>query len=199
MYEVPAYGLKAYALFYSRHGVREVFTQSELDWIVGESMRKKIFSVLLRSGWIKKVSRKEYRCSNPDTIFRQLLDFKVPEIIKQAKKSYAFTGLSAIEIWSDFVYVQRGRERSPYFIKMLKKDLQYWKGFFNRKNIPNYVSRGSTIGEFMVLIPVDKITAVGKEEVQVEPLKTTMKQAKKNEMFAYAYNYMKKKYGTGDG
>lgn len=195
MYEIPNFGLRAYALFYSKYGLRESFTQSELDWIVGPSMKKKIFATLLNSGWLKKVSRKEYKCVTPDTIFTHLLDFRVPEIIKESKKPYAFTSLSAIEIWSDFSYIQRGRERSPYFIKILKKDIQYWKDFFNNKNIPNYINKGSTIGEFIILIPVEKVTSVEKEGIFVETIKRTMNYAKENEMFAYAYNYMKTKYG----
>ena len=31
-----------------------------------------------------------------------LLEFKIPELIKKAKNPYAFTNLSAIEIWSDY-------------------------------------------------------------------------------------------------
>lgn len=198
MYEIPNFGLRAYALFYSKYGLRESFTQSELDWIVSPSMKKKIFATLLNSGWLKKLSRKEYKCVTPDTIFTHLLDFKVPEIIRDSKRSYAFTSLSAIEIWSDFSYVQRGRERSPYFIKILKKDVQYWKDFFNDKNIPNYINEGSTIGEFIILTTVKKIASIEKEGIFVDSLRKTMAQAKNNEMFAYAYNYMKKKYGENN-
>jgi hypothetical protein len=195
MYALPYFGLRAYALFYSKHSSKEPFRQSELDWIVGSSMKKKIFATLLRAGWIKKISRREYKCTNPDTIFTELLDFKVPDLIKNSQKSYLFTGLSAVEIWSDYSYVQRGREKSPYFIKILKKDLKYWKNFFNQNNIPNYIAQGATLGEYVILIPVEKINFVEKDGLKVESLKNTMKQAKKNEMFLYAYNFMKNKYG----
>ena len=194
--EIPQYGLRAYALFYSRHGSREAFRQSELDWIIGESMKKKIFSLLLRAGWIQKKERNTYTCINPDKIFNSLLDFKVPEIIKKAKKKYAFTGLSAVEIWSDYSYVQRGIEKSPYFIKVLKKDLKYWKEFLNMHNIPNYVDMGRTIGEYVIFVPVDKITSEENNGLMVEPLKKAMKIAKENEMYLYAYNYMKNKYSV---
>lgn len=194
--EIPQYGLRAYSLFYSKHGSREAFKQSELDWIVSESMKKKIFSLLLKSGWIKKESRTTYKCIEPEKAIKDLLEFKVPEIIKKAKKPYAFTNLSAVEIWSDYSYVQRGMERSPYFIKVLKKDLGYWKEFWNKNNIPNYIKEGSTIGEYVILMPVDKIKAVEKQGLRVEPLKQTLRIAKENEMYSYAYNYMRRKYGT---
>ena len=193
--EIPSYGLRAYALFFSRHGINEEFSQNELDWIVGQRMKKKIFSLLLNSGWIVKKSKNTYVCLNPQEIFRKILEFKVPKIMKEAKKSYSFTGLSAIEIWSDYSYVQRGIERSPYFINVLRRDLRYWKDFFNEHKIPNYIRKGSTIGEYVILVPVDKIDAVEKNNLNVENLKKTMKMAKENNIYSYAYNYMGRKYG----
>ncbi|MBW2966657.1 hypothetical protein KY342_06150 [Candidatus Woesearchaeota archaeon] len=195
MEEIPQYGLRAYALFYSKYSSRESFKQSELDWIVSQSMKKKIFALLLKAGWINKIKRNKYRCIEPKKIMKGLLEFKVPEIIKMAKKPYAFTKLSAVEIWSDYSYVQRGMERSPYFIKVLKKDIRYWKDFFNKHNIPNYVNEGSTIGEYIILMPVEKIDSIEKNNLKIEPLKETLKTAKENEMYRYAYNYMRKKYG----
>ena len=192
--EIPQYGLKAYALFFARHKDEEEFKQSELDWIVGQSMKKKIFSLLLRAGWVKKQSDNTYICINPEIVINSLLEFKVPQIIKEAEKDYAFTNLSAVEIWSDYSYVQRGIEKSPYFIKVLKKDLKYWKNFFNSHNIPNYVNEGTTIGEYMILIPVQKLNFVEKEGYKVESLKETIKLAKLNEMYLYAYNYIMNKY-----
>ncbi|MBW2984321.1 hypothetical protein KY361_04355 [Candidatus Woesearchaeota archaeon] len=196
MYEIPQYGLRAYSLFYSKHGSREAFKQSELDWIVSQSMRKKIFSLLLKAGWIRKESRDTYKCIEPQKAVRGLLEFRLYDTIVHAKKPYAFTKLSAVEIWSDYSYIQRGIERSPYFIKVLKKDLRYWKDFFNKNNIPNYVNEGSTIGEFVILMPVDKIVSVRKDGLNVEPLKKTLKIAKENEMYEYVYKYMRKKYGA---
>jgi len=194
--EIPNYGLRAYALFFSRHGLHEEFSQSDLDWIVKQSMKKKIFSLLVNSGWIKKASHNFYKCINPEIILRGLLEFKVPQIIKEAKKQYAFTGLSAVEIWSDYSYIQRGREKSPYYIKILKKDLGYWKSFFNRHRIPNYVKVGSTIGEFIILVPVSALNPAKKDEIYVESLQKTEKIAKANSFYAYPYNYMREKYGA---
>lgn len=193
--EIPGYGLRAYALFFSRHGSHESFSQNELDWIVGQSMRKKIFSLLLNAGWIKKSSRNSYVCINPNEIFMSMLGFKVHKIIKEARKEYAFTGLSAVEIWSDYSYVQRGIEKSPYFIKVLRKDLNYWKNFFNKQRIPVYSKEGSTIGEYIILIPVEKIESVEKDGLKVESLKETIRIARLNNFYTYAYNYMRNKYG----
>ena len=156
----------------------------------------KIFALLVRNGWIHKVSSNLYKCVNPEVILKGLLEFKVPQIIKEARKPYAFTGLSAIEIWSDYSYIQRGREKSPYYIKILKKDLKYWKSFFNRYRIPNYVKAGSTIGEFVILMPVDTLKTMEKDEMYVDTLQETAKAAKANSFYSYPYNYMREKYGT---
>ncbi len=193
--EIPQYGLRAYALFFSKHGSREPFKQNDLDWILSESMKKKVFSLLLRNGWIKKQSQNEYTCVNPDVIFNNLLNFKFYDVIKQSEKEYAFTNLSSIEIWSDYSYVQRGIEKSPYFINVLKKDLVYWKQFFSKNDIPYYFNDGSTIGEYAILIPEKSIEYVKKDELKVIPLKKTLRIAKDNKMYLYAYNYMRKKYG----
>lgn len=193
--EIPQYGLKAYALLFSKHGTKGKFRQAELDWIVSESMKKKIFSLLLRHGWIKKNLDNTYSCTNPAEAIRGLLEFRVPQIIKKAQRPYAFTHLSAVEIWSDFSYVQRGIEKSPYFIKVLKKDLKYWKNFFNKEEISNYVSTGTNIGEYVILIPVTKLAFEEKDGWKVDFLRATMNFAETNDIFDYALHYMKNKYG----
>ena len=193
--EIPQYGLRAYALFFSKHDSKEPFTQRELDLILSDSMRKKVFSLLLNNGWIKKQSHNSYTCINPEIIFKNLLNFRIPELMKKSKRDYSFTNLSAVEIWSDYSYVQRGIEKSPYFINILKKDLSYWKDFFNKNSICYYMNEGSTIGEYMILIPRNNIKYVNKDDFKVISLKETLNIAKKNKMHLYAYNYMRNKYG----
>lgn len=193
--EIPQYGLKAYALFFTKHGLNEEFSQSDLDWIVRQSMKKKIFSLLLRSGWIKKASRDKYICISPENAIKGLLEFKVPTIIKKSERKYAFTDLSAIEMWSDYSYVQRGIEKSPYFIKVFKKDLSYWKMFFNKFDIPAYINDGGTIGEYVILKPVNSLRFVEKDGYKVIYLPETIKLASANEIYSYPNNYMRRKYG----
>jgi len=195
--EIPQYCLRAYALFYTRFGTVRQFMQSELDWVVSQPMKKKIFSILLSSNWIRKKSRNAYVCNKPNEIFSHLMDFRVPEIMKNSERKYCFTGLSAIEIWSDYSYVQRDMKRSPYFVNVLKKDLKYWKRFFAENEVPSYDKKGTTIGEFAILIPAEKIASETKNGLKVEPLDKAMKEAKENELYRYAYDYMRRKYGHG--
>ncbi|MDE1810513.1 MAG: hypothetical protein KGH66_00510 [Candidatus Micrarchaeota archaeon] len=197
--EIPQYGLRAYALFFTKHGATEEFGQSDLDWIVGQSMKKKIFSLLLRSGWIRKKSRGTYVCVSPERAVKGLLGFKVPEAVKRAERPYAFAGSSAVEIWSDYSYVQRGVEKSPYFINVLKKDLGYWKKFFSERDIPVYVHEGATIGEYVILNPVDSLKYAMKAGFKVIGLPEASRFANANEAYSYSYNYMREKYGSVTG
>lgn len=192
--EIPQYGLRAYALLFSKHGAQGEFRQSELDWIVSGSMRKKIFSLLLRSGWIAKKSRRSYACNSPSEVITHLLDFRVPDIMKKAKKPYSFTRSSAVEIWSDFSYIQRSREKSPYFVKVLRKDLKYWKQFLSAEEVPYYIGAGTTIGEYIILIPVTKLSATEKDGYHVDSLKETFMYAKGNDIYDYAVHYIRRKY-----
>ncbi len=194
--EIPQYGLKAYALFFTRHGTEEQFRQMDLDWIVGQSMKKKIFSLLLRAGWIQKKSRNSYVCVSPEKAVKGLLDFKVPDTMKTAEKPYAFTGLSAIEIWSDFSYVQRGIEKSPYFVNVLRKDLNYWMSFFSKNDIPFYIDHGAAIGEYVIIRPVSCLKPVQKDGFSVVSLSKAQRIARSNEIYYYAYDYMRRKYGS---
>lgn len=191
--------MRAYALLFSRFGASRPFAQSELDFVFSTPMKKKVFSILLNAGWIRKRDRLNYLCNEPGEVFRHLLDFKVPQMLGKAQKPYAFSGLSAIEVWSDYSYTQRSVERSPYFIRVLRRDLPYWKGFFAAKRVPVYVGKGTSIGEFAILQPAAKLESVEKDGLSVEPLQDAMAEARANEMHYYAYEYMKKKYGRING
>lgn len=192
--EIPRYGMKAYAMLYAKHGTKEKFRQAELDWIVSESMKKKIFSLLLRNKWIKKNTDNTYSCVNPSEAIKTLLEFRVPELLKKAVKDYALTKMSAVEIWSDYSYVQRSVEKSPYFIKILKKDLKYWKSYFNKNSIPCYENQGTTIGEHIILIPVNELNYEEKDGYKTDTLKKAKEYAESNQIYEYAAEYIKNKY-----
>jgi len=193
--ELPQYGLKAYALLFTKHGTNGLFRQSELDWIVSSSMKKKIFSLLLRHGWITKHPSGDYSCTNPNDAIKELMELRVQKILLNSNKPYALTKNSAIELWSDYSYTLRGIEKSPYFIRILEKDLKYWKEFFNKNEVPNYIKSGSTIGEYIILIPVKNLIFEEKDGLKVDKVKDTMNYARLNDIFEYASEYMRKKYG----
>ncbi|MBI4454260.1 hypothetical protein HY636_06470 [Candidatus Woesearchaeota archaeon] len=192
--EIPKYVLRAYALLYTKYGTENRFTQDTLNWVVSSSMRKKIFSVLLNSGWIVKTSKREYMCNDPKTIFSSLFLFKIPEILKTSKKKYYFCKMSAVEIWTDFSYIQRSWEHSPYFIYINKEDLNYWKGFLSKFNMPFFIEEGSFIGEFVILMPRKRLICTTYNHFPVEKLSSCVKFCKNNSLFEYPLAYLKEKF-----
>ena len=174
MIALPPYGLRAYALFYHRHGTRKKFKQNELDGIVSRPMKKKIFTLLVKTGWLEKINRREYRCISPEKIFKNSLKLRVPDLLKSSDLPYALTGPSALELWKDHTGIQRNPANSPYFIKVLNSDVQAWKSYLNHKSIPNYVETGSTIGEFVVLVPATRLRFAKRKGLKVERLWQTV-------------------------
>ncbi|MFH0713983.1 MAG: hypothetical protein V1722_05190 [Candidatus Micrarchaeota archaeon] len=178
MIELPNYGLRAYAFLYSRNGSRSHFKQSELNGIVSLAMKKKIFALLLHSKWIVKSGKRTYRCISPEQAILGLLKPRALEVLKASNLPYVLTGASALQLWDKHTTAQRHRKSKPncpYFIKVLKKDLQEWKNYLNNKSTPNYVENGTTVGDFIVLIPVNSLRFAKKHGVKVERLWETIR------------------------
>ncbi|MDP7180346.1 MAG: hypothetical protein QF824_03690 [Candidatus Woesearchaeota archaeon] len=192
--EIPKYCLRAYGLLYTKYGTMEEFTQDKMNWIVSSSMKKKIFSVLLNSEWIKKKSRRSYVCIGPKTIFTSLFSFKVPDILKKAEKKYCYTQMSSVEIWTDFSYIQRSWEHSPYFIKIEESDIDYWKQFLSKQGIPFFIGQGSFIGEFIILEPKKGLKCSTYKGFLVDTLDTVVKFCQNKSLFEYSLAYLKQKF-----
>lgn len=192
--EIPKYALRAYGLLYTKYGTNEEFSQDSLNWIVSSPMRKKIFSVLLNSGWIIKKSKRKYSCIDPKTIFNSLLSFKIPDILKESDREYCYTKMNAVEIWTDFSYIQRSWEHSPYFIKVKQTDLRYWKEFLSKQGIPFFIKNGTFIGEFIILEPQRELHYSTYNGFPVENLDKVVKFCQNNSLFEYPLAYLKQKF-----
>lgn len=192
--EIPKYALRAYGLLYTKYETREEFSQDSLNWVVSSSMRKKIFSILLNSGWITKKSKRKYICIDPKTIFASLFSFKIPNILKKSEKEYSYTKMSAVEIWTDFSYIQRSWEHSPYFIKIKESDLDYWKDFLSKEGIPFFINNGTFIGEFIILEPQKKLQYSIYNDFPVDDLDSVVKFCQDNSLFEYPLAYLRQKF-----
>jgi hypothetical protein len=160
-------------------------------------MCKKVFHVLTREGWLRRVGRGKYRCVRPEEVFRRQFEFKVPGFLEAAKRPWCFTGASAVEIWTDFSQVQRSWEYSPYFIKVRRRDLLYWKEFFRKRGIGAFVEgAGSAIGEFVVLEPVERLDHVMHGGWPVDRLERVVKFCEHNSStFEYPLACLIRRYG----
>ncbi|MEM2282730.1 MAG: hypothetical protein QXH26_04190 [Candidatus Hadarchaeales archaeon] len=191
---MPDLALKCYALLYTKYGTRE-FSGNSLSWFLSAPMRRKIFHVLAKRRWLERTGRDRYRCIPPGKVLREMFQFKVFEKMKKAKRPWCFTKASAVEIWTDFSYVQRSWEYSPYFIKILKRDLPYWKNFLRSNDISFFVQgAGSAMGEFVVLEPVNRLEWEIRHGFPVDRLKNVVKFCVNRATFEYPLAYLALKY-----
>jgi len=194
---VPTYAQQAYAILYNRFA-DQPFDSNYLAWFLSRSMVKKTLHVLERKNWIKRVKKGSYVCVNPDEVFRDMVQFRVPRLLDEAGKKYAYTGASAVEVWTDHSYIQRSWEHSPYFIKVLRRDMEFWIQYFSEHRINVFVREAMpAIGEFVVLFPGERLESEIYNGEPVDKLSEAAKFCEKNiEAFEYPLAYLKGKFGV---
>ena len=194
---IPTFAQQAYAILYNRFGDQPL-ESNYLDWFLSEGMVKKTLHILEKRHWIQRVRKGSYVCINPDQIFRSMVQFKVPKLLSEARRKYAYTRASAVEVWTDFSYMQRSWEHSPYFVKVLKEDEIFWTQHFRNHKINVFFGEAHpAIGEFVVLFPQEKLEYEVYEDMPVDKLNQVTRFCEKNiETFEYPLAYLKSKFGV---
>ena len=184
-----------YSLLYLKFGDRQ-FGLDSIRWYFSTQMLKKLVFGLVKSGWLQNIRRGVYACVSPKETVAGLFEPKVEGALPQAALKYCFTKASAAEIWGNETYIQRSWEYSPFFVKVLKKDLRKWKQFLDSKEIKFFVENPSnTVGEFVVLVPVVSMKVDFHNEKPIEPLQETIKFCEANkDCFEYVLAYLSNKY-----
>jgi len=192
---VPTYAQEAYAILRSRFG-SDSFPADYLSWFVSRGMVKKTLHMLEHAGWIRRVEKGSYVCRNADEIFRSMVEFRVPRLLSEAGMKYAYTEASAVEVWTDYSYIQRSWEHSPYFVKVLRSDLDRWVSYFRIHKVKVFISRPElAMGEFVILKPADELAIVTHNGLPVDPLKLAVSYSEKNvHTFEYPLAYLKAKF-----
>lgn len=193
---IPIYLQEAYAILFNRFGEGK-FQSNYLNWFLSKSMTKKILHGLERRGWIKRVRRGTYVCKKPNEIVQGLISFRVPTLLKKAGKKYRYTGASSVEIWTDFTYIQRSWEHSPYFINVLKEDVSFLVDYFNKNGINVFIEKAKpSLGEFVVLIPRKRFRVYEHNGEKVDKLDDVVKFCEENiYSFEYPLAYLINKFG----
>ncbi len=179
----------------SRFG-SDSFPADYLSWFVSRGMVKKTLHMLEHAGWIRRVEKGSYVCRNADEIFRSMVEFRVPRLLSEAGMKYAYTEASAVEVWTDYSYIQRSWEHSPYFVKVLRSDLDRWVSYFRIHKVKVFISRPElAMGEFVILKPADELAIVTHNGLPVDPLKLAVSYSEKNvHTFEYPLAYLKAKF-----
>jgi hypothetical protein len=192
---IPNYAQEAYAVLYNKFNENS-FPSSYLNWFVSSSMSKKTFHVLEKAGWIRRIEKGRYVCVNPDKVFKSMIEFKVPRLLEKAGRRYAYTEASAVEIWSDFSFIQRSWEHSPYYVKILQSELKDWLKYFAKHRVNVFVNSAKpALGEFVILKPEKRLRYETHNNLPVEALDKTVRYCERHiDAFEYPLAYMKAKF-----
>lgn len=192
---VPPYAQQAYAILHARFQ-DETFPSDYLARYITQSMVKKTLHTLETAGWIQRIERGTYTCTPPSQIFESMTEFRVPDLLPKAGMPYAYAQASAVEIWSDFTYIQRSWEHSPYHINIRKQDTDQWIDHVRSHRITVYTHEAQpALGEFVILHPKEEVQSEEKNGVPVEPLNTVVQYCEENvDAFEYPLAYMQAKY-----
>jgi len=196
----PTYAQQAYAILYNRFA-DEPFDSNYLAWFLSKSMVKKTLHMLEKKKWVKRVKKGSYVCVSPNEIFKSMARFRVPELLNEARMTYTFTGASAVEVWTDYSYIQRGWEHSPYFVKVQRRDTALWTEYFRKHKVNVFVKEAKpAMGEFVVLYPEERLEFEVHNGQPVDKLDEVARFCEKNiEAFEYPLGYLKKKFGIKTG
>jgi len=192
---VPTYAQEAYAILRSRFA-SDSFPADYLSWFVSRSMVKKTLHTLEHAGWIRRVERGSYVCKNVDEIFRSMVEFRVPTLLSDARMRYAYTEASAVEVWTDYSYIQRSWEHSPYFVRVLSGDLGRWVRYFRKHKVKVFTHKPElAMGEFVVLKPERGFANATHNGLPVDPLESTVSYSEEHiHAFEYPLAYLQAKF-----
>lgn len=192
---VPTFAQEAYAVLRSRFG-GEPFDAAYLSWFISRSMVKKTLHVLEKAGWIKRIDRGRYVCVTPEAVFGLMVQFRVPDLLREAGRPYAYADASAVEVWTDYSYIQRSWEHSPYYVRVLRRDLRFWISYFRARKVKAFVEEPEpALGEFVVLRPQTRLVKREHNGLPVEPLESVVRFCERYvETFEYPLAYFKTKF-----
>lgn len=192
---VPPFAQKAYAILRARFS-DDTFPSSYLARFISENMVKKTLHVLETAGWIRRVERGKYVCNPPDDVFESMIAFRVPELLEEADWPYVLAEASAVEVWTDYTYIQRSWEHSPYYVNVRNEEVEDWKNHFRDHRVTVFVDDAQpALGEFVVMRPKDELEGVEHEGVPVEPLETVVEYCEDHiDAFEYPLAYIRAKH-----
>ncbi|MCX6802509.1 MAG: hypothetical protein NT067_05370 [Candidatus Diapherotrites archaeon] len=193
--EVTKTEFQAYSYFWLKFGEKP-FEVSSLRWFFSTAMVKKILFKLSSAGWLQRVGRGSYRCIRPEKAVESIFESRAEKVLEKAGMPYCFYGASAVEAWSDYVYMQRSWEHSPFFVRVRGKELGKWKTLLKKEGIDFFTGKPkNAIGEFVVLEPVKELKCEKQNGRPVIPLDEIIEFAEKNiYSFEYPLAYIGRKF-----
>jgi hypothetical protein len=190
---------KMYGWLYNTFGTT-VFTIDDFRMNFPSPQPTKTIHDLIRLEFIKRKKRGAYQIVKPEDYVKKIVKENTgkTDSIQQAKKPYAYTDSTAVNIWTDgYYWTDFTKGFKPIHITVLKKDVPYWKHFFISHDT-EYIMDGehkTLFGVTYIVHPKDTITIETKNDSAVVPLKEIITYCQNN-MLLYrpALEYLDKKY-----
>ncbi len=176
------------------------FTIDDFRMIFPSPQPTKTIYDLIKLDFMKRIKRGKYKIVKPKDFIKKIIEENLgkDDILKYAKRKFAFSDSTAVKIWSDgYYWTDFTKGFKPIHIKVLKKDLNYWNEFFKVNDV-EYVFDNinkTLFGLTYIVHPVEKFKIKLKDDISVVPLDETVKFCKKNEfLYRPALEYLDKKY-----
>jgi hypothetical protein len=190
---------KMYGWLFEAFGTRE-FTISEFKAVFPSPQHAKIIFDLIRSDYIRRISRGKYRVTPPEKFMHQIVldSLEKEHILMNAKRKYAYCENDAVGIWTDgYYWTGFTRGYKPIHIRILKKDLRYWLEFFKSMDCEYALENENKtmFGITYILHPKKEVKIKEKDGIFVIPLKEVIEFCRANELsFRPALEYLDERY-----
>jgi len=191
--------LKLYSWMWNAFGNRE-FGIDEFRAVFPCPQPAKVMHDLIRLGYVKGVSRGNYTIVPPKKFAESMVEdnLKQIDVLKDAKKKYAYTDSDAVRIWTDdYYWTDFTAGFKPVHIKVLERDLEYWGRFFRERDVEFAVEGESKtlFGLSYILHPEKNFKVEKRKEMPVIPLSEVVEFCRKNELtYRPALEYLDKKF-----
>jgi hypothetical protein len=188
-----------YGWLFESFGVNE-FTIDDFKAVFPSPQHAKIIFDLIRSDYIRRISRGRYRVMSPDEFVHQIVSdsLRKEKILTEASKRYAYCANDAVGIWTEgYYWTGFTKGYKPIHIRILRRDLGYWEKFFKKRDA-EFALEGedrTLFGLTYILHPAKRLQIEAKEGISVIPLKEVIEFCQANELtFRPALEYLDNRY-----
>ena len=165
---------------------KKEFTVREFSSIFASPAPNKVLHDMAQKGFLERVGWGKYKVNSPEEFLIKRTNIAMSyDLLKEAGMRYALTGPDAVFFWTKGGYqVDRFFGFYPIHLKVEKKDLKRWKGFFSSRKQRFYVKgqpiRQTLFGLFYVAYPEVDFKAEKVNGFCVTPLKETVEFCQRN-------------------
>jgi hypothetical protein len=161
----------------------------------------KVIHDLIGLGYLERRERGEYKVVAPERFVHGIVESNLQQedVLKYAERKYAYCCNDAVVIWTEgYYWTGFTKGFKPIHVKVLQKDLRYWKTFFKKHDVDFALEneKKTLFGLTYILHSAESLKIEMKDDMPVVPLKETIYFCKKNELtYRPALEYLDREYG----